>query len=284
MTRSRRSAPRSTVHREDGSLRRREPEAASTHGLNEPGLPPAVDLLPQAAHVNVDEVREVVVLLLPHVLAELGAGDQTADVAHQVFEDRVLLRGQLDRLLTAAHPMPDRVELKVGHLEDLWARALRAAQERAPAREELGEGERLRQVVVRAGVETGHAIDNRVAGREHGRLDAGMPESPAELDPWHAGQEPVKDDQVVVADPGELLAFLTVASDVDDKPLLSQPLRKEPRRLSVILDEQDSHRWRAAGARPLSSWAVCQYPAHRPFPGVEISSVPLREWKLSFSG
>src|SRR5689334_22217335 len=62
----------------------------------------AIDLAAQSAHVDVDQVRERVVVVIPDVGVDLGAGDDAAGVADEVLEECVLLGRERDLALPAA--------------------------------------------------------------------------------------------------------------------------------------------------------------------------------------
>ena len=72
-----------------------------------------------------------------------------------------------------------------------------AAQVGAHAREQLGEPERLDQVVVGAGVEAGDDVELLVAGGEDedGQLGAGGAQAAADLDAVDVGQPEVEDHE-----------------------------------------------------------------------------------------
>src|SRR5579885_876812 len=84
------SGPRSVLGPQD--------VAAAPDRVDQLALPPLVDLVPQVADVDVDDVREGVEIQVPDVLGDHGAGEHAARVAQEVLQQRVLLRGQLDPL------------------------------------------------------------------------------------------------------------------------------------------------------------------------------------------
>src|SRR5918996_3401263 len=68
----------------------------AAHRLDRLAVERAVDLLAQVAHVDVDDVRPVLVAVVPGVLEELEAREDLAGPAHEGLEDRELLRRELD--------------------------------------------------------------------------------------------------------------------------------------------------------------------------------------------
>jgi hypothetical protein len=98
------------------------------------------------------------------------------------------------------------------------ARRLGPSQQRAQPRLELLQGERLDQVVVRARVEPGHAIVDRVARRQHQhrRPIARVAQSPAHLQPVDPGHRDIEDHRVLarVRQPVQRLAPVRGQRDV----------------------------------------------------------------------
>src|SRR5262245_28732782 len=58
----------------------------AAHGLDQLLLEAVVDLAPQVADIDVDNIRETVVVHVPHVLYDHRTAERTAPVAHHVFE------------------------------------------------------------------------------------------------------------------------------------------------------------------------------------------------------
>jgi hypothetical protein len=96
---------------------------------------------------------------LPHQLEEHGAGDHLARMAHETLQQPELARLQLDALTASPRYPPQQIELEIGdaqcrrRLGETWA-----ARQRVHACQQLREGERLDQVVVAAGIETGDSV------------------------------------------------------------------------------------------------------------------------------
>ena len=118
-----------------------------------------------------------------------------------------------------------------------------AADERAQARVELADVERLGQVVVGAAVEPGDAGVDAVAGgqHQHRHLRSAGAQALAELQPVDERQHHVEDDRVVVGDRHELDDLAAIGRDVHGVGLLAQPLRQHPRRVRFVFDQQDAH-------------------------------------------
>ena len=76
-----------------------------------------------------------------------------------------------------------------------------AAEDRLHARDDLGEAERLGHVVVAAGAQRLDLVLDRVlrGQEENRRLEALLPQPPADLDAVEVGEHPVEHDEVGLA-------------------------------------------------------------------------------------
>src|SRR5690606_16873807 len=83
-----------------------EPVAKAADGLDQVGR----DLLAQPADEDLYRVAVAIEILVVEVLHELGARDDPLVVMHEIGEEAVLVRGQLDRLSVAGHACRSRVE------------------------------------------------------------------------------------------------------------------------------------------------------------------------------
>ena len=119
-----------------------------------------------------------------------------------------------------------------------------AAPERAQPRHELGERERLDEVVVGAAVEAGDAVLDRVARgeHEHGRPDAVVAQPAADLEAVDAGQHHVEHDRVVGGGARHPQRVLALDGDVGEHPLVAQAAADQGGQLDLVLDDQHAHR------------------------------------------
>ena len=177
------------------------------------------------------------------MLDQLEPREHVARVPHQSLEQRELLRGQLDLHAAASDLAAGRVEAQVPDLEHRGPFRPAAPGERAKPGVQLGERERLHEVVVGAAVEPSHAILDRVAGREdqHRRPHPALAQGPANLEARHVGQHQIEHDRVVV-DPGRHdQALLAVGRDVGGPPLLPQGAADDARHPDLVLHYQHAH-------------------------------------------
>jgi hypothetical protein len=145
----------------------REPEAVAVDGLDQGGV---AQLAPQRRQVHVEHLGGPVPVLVPGPLDDLLPADQPARVGDQALQDRELLRGQ--RHVGAGHryppgPQVDGERPVPQHLAPGRLLPLPATQHRPDPGQQLGQAERLDQVIVGALVEREHPVGLLAAGRHH---------------------------------------------------------------------------------------------------------------------
>src|SRR4029453_14687519 len=143
-----------------------------------------VDLAAQMSDVDVDDVGAVFVCEVPGVLEQVQACEDLVGPAHELLEQRELLRRELDLDGAPPNAARGRIEAQVAELEH--GRPLQAAPagKGAKSSEELRERKRLDEIVVRTGVETGNAVVDRISRgeHEHGDPDTVVAEPTARLE------------------------------------------------------------------------------------------------------
>ena len=161
-------------------------------------------------------------------------------MAHEVQEQVELAHGQLHLLSSDGGPPGARVHLQVAEGDrrlELW-RALNPPQHGVDARDQLGRGEGLDDVVVGAKLQPRDPVRVLALRGEqdhrHARPLAVLPQPPHDLQPVHAGEHQVEHDEVgsllagatqrartVARDPGGVSGALEVAgNDVGDGRLV----------------------------------------------------------------
>jgi hypothetical protein len=111
------------------------------------------------------------------------------------------------------------------------------------ARDELGERERLGQVVVGAQREPVDQVVERPRRREHEHLRVGLlgGERPADVVAVDLGQVAVEHDDVVVGDPRLEQRLGAVGRDVDRDPFAAQAAGDGVRDAALVLGNQYAH-------------------------------------------
>ena len=139
--------------------------------MQDPRLAACLELAAQVADEDVDDVRLDVGRVAPHEREQLVAAEHLAGVADEDVEQVELAPREAELAPVAGGDVAARVDDDVAG--DVRAGALRAvaAQQRLEARGQLGDRERLDQVVVGAGLQPGDAVLDLVARGEHADRD-----------------------------------------------------------------------------------------------------------------
>ena len=180
------------------------------------GRPPAPELAPQIADVDVDDVRRRVVVVAPHRAQDLLRGQSTWPAwCHEVGEQVELGRrsaapdGRSLRTARVSRSISTPARRRVRR-----RRLTRRAQLCADPGLELGERERLDEIVDRAGVEPADAVLDLARGRSArspATRAAASASSPQHLHPARAREHQVEHDEVDVLAERELESALAVA-------------------------------------------------------------------------
>ena len=189
--------------------------------------------------------------LPPHHAGERVARDDLPRAPGQVQQQLELLRGQLHRPAGARHPARRaQSTTSVSTVRRSTSAGLSAAGHGADAGQQLGEGERLDDVVVRARIEPHHAVLERVARGQnnHRRLEAAAPDRREDLDAVPAGQTQVEQDEVETV--RRQAKERRLAGGLDDHvvALALEPLAERLGHLPLVLDHEQAQRPRTGGA------------------------------------
>ena len=201
-----------------------------------------VNLLPKVSDVDVDHIA-FYIGIRPHVFGEKLTGDDLAGVMHQILEQRVLARGQLNFVPTKKDTSSSCVDHEVAHVHDARAGQRLSADKRAHARKQLSETEGLGEVVVSTGIKADHHAILLIEGRKHQdrRSHAFSPEPPGNRETVHAGKHEIENDQIVVVISSIEIAVFAVKRRRNTVARLRQALLQEPRDTTVILYHEDAH-------------------------------------------
>jgi len=176
----------------------------------------AVERLAEPPDVDVDGALVDIGIVAPHRVDELVAREHPPGMLHQEPEEAELGRAERDRAAAARHLELGEIHLDVADPEPLVGdRRPRTAQHRADAGDDLGRRERLRHVVVGAGVEPAHAVALLATRRQdddrHVPRLGPAPDLAAHLDAGQERQHPVEKHEIdrALGEDGEaLLAVL----------------------------------------------------------------------------
>ena len=144
--------------------------------------------------------------------------------------------------LASEHLVADLVEDEILEPEHVAGQvAGRAAEDRLDPRDDLGEAERLGDVVVAAGAERLDLVLGRVlrGQEEHGALAPERAQPAADLDPLDVGEHPVEHDQVGLdaRDRGERVAAAVDLLDL--VPLVAKRGRDGVDDRLLVVDDED---------------------------------------------
>src|SRR5580704_10341569 len=117
---------------------------------NESSRAGGIELAPQVADLDVDDIGLRHEFEIPHILEQHRPGHDLARAAHEIFEQREFARQEIDRLAIAAHGPFDEIHLQSACLQSRYPRIAAPAQQRFDPRRQLPDVERLYEIVVAA--------------------------------------------------------------------------------------------------------------------------------------
>ena len=158
-----------------------------------------MELAAQVAHVRLDDVGVPAEVVPPYVLQDLPLRQNAAGVEHEIAQQRELGCGERDRRLSAEDFVPPLVEDEIGEAQDVAGQhTCGAPQDRLDPRDDLGEAERLGDVVVAAGAQRLDLVLRRVLRREkeHCCFESLVAQATTDLNALDVGEHPVEHDEV----------------------------------------------------------------------------------------
>ena len=186
----------------------------------------------------------------PYVFQQLLGGVHAFAVTHQELQELKLLGLQADRLVMqrdlAGSPGEgqlagfDHVAGRSVSVTNLLPQQLATTQHGLHARHEFPHGERLGHVVVGADLETDHAVDFIVAGRQHQQRHSTRPANlAAHVEAVHAGKHEVQHHQVRLGGERQFKRAFAVGGRLDLVALASQVVGDGAGQALFVLDDQD---------------------------------------------
>jgi len=177
------------------------------------------------------------------MLDEFGARDHAAGMVHQIGQEPVFVRGQLDRRAVDADAAGPGVEPHRAAAELAAGMAGGAAQQRPHPRQHFLDVERFWHIVVGAGIEALHLVAPAVAGGEQQhRHGAALPAPCLEhREPVHLRQADIEDDRVIGLGLAQIMALLAVEGAVDHIAGVRERSRQLAIEIGVVLDDEQAH-------------------------------------------
>ena len=106
-------------------------------------------------HEHVHDVGLRIKTEIKNVLQDHGLGHDAVGVAHEVFQQRKFARLQFDGFAAAPHFAREQIEREVAGRQACRLGGLgRPPDQRLNARQQFGEGKRLGQVIIAAGLQS----------------------------------------------------------------------------------------------------------------------------------
>ncbi len=202
------------------------------------------ELLAHAADEDLDRVGIAIEVLVVEMLHKLGARDHASGMVHQISEQTIFMRRELDRIAVDGHPSGARIEPHRTAVELALGVAGGAPQQRAHPGQHLFEMERLGHIVVGTGIEALDLVAPAVAGGEQKDRHAAAGASPGfeHGEPVHLGQTDIENYRVIRLGLAEIVAFLPVEGPVDHVARIAERGGKLPIEVGIVLDDQETHR------------------------------------------
>ena len=204
-----------------------------------------IDFAPEPRHLHVDDVVERCrpARLSPDVSREHLARDEVALVPQQVLEQLELTTGELERSSAPNDAPRHEVHLEIRDLQPNDIRRTAATEQRANAREQLRQRERLHQVIVRTQVQPRHSVVDSIARREneHWRLDPALPQRLENLEAAPPGEHQVENDEVEPLRARAIEPVLAGCRNHHVVVLRLQRGRQHLRQLPLVFDDEHAH-------------------------------------------
>ena len=167
-------------------------------------------------------------------------------MAHEEFKQREFFQGECDLDTIFCDSVPCRIKHNISDFERPRMSVFRASENRVDARDELIEGERLRDVVVGAAVEKINFVLGLVARSEHYYRcrDSGFAYVSADLIATDTGKHEIEKNEVVfiLIEQNTCARLVTIRKPVHTEAFHLQASFYRFCQLGFIFDNQDSHR------------------------------------------
>src|SRR5580704_306179 len=129
-----------------------------------------INFPPHAVDIHLDQVRERIERLIPHVLRDFRAPYDAAGVARKKLQQRILFRRERHGLPIARNALRRSVQNKIGNGNLRRPQLTGTAQQRAKPREQFAEFEGLGEIIVSATIQAIDPIFHGIARSEERRV------------------------------------------------------------------------------------------------------------------
>src|SRR5438309_435337 len=203
--------------------------ANAANRSNEGALVSGIHFPAKIVDVHVDDIGHGVEIKFPDLFNNGGAGNGLALVAHQEFEQSKFLGAEIDVMSSAAHSVADAVDFEVCNLENRARWPPSPAQHSANTGGKFGKGERFRDVIVRASVETANSLLQHagVGHDHHGQIGPLGADSAQYVQPADSRQIEIEKHEIVCRIESQLFGLFSVRNDMHGKLFLLQPLAQK---------------------------------------------------------
>ena len=142
-------------------------EAGGADVDDQPRLAAGVDLAPEIADVDVDDVGLRQKFVVPDVLEQHRASDDLVGPAHEVFEQLELAWQEIDAPVAAPDRALDEIHFEWAGAQAGRARIGDAPRQRLDPRRQFAQFERLDEIIVAARLQAADAVVDRGEGADH---------------------------------------------------------------------------------------------------------------------
>src|SRR5258706_5110112 len=232
-----------------------QPVAEAANGLDQVTW----NLLAQSADEHLDRVAVTIEILIVEMLDELRTRHHPAVMMHQIGQEAIFVRGELDGLPGERHPGRLGIKPQWAALDLALGMSSRPAHLSADACQQFLHMERLGDIIVGARIHAGDLVAPPVAGGEddHRHLALGTPPLLEDANTVHLRQPQVEDYDIVGLGIAEMIALLTVPCRVDGITGPGQSLDELTIEIGIIFNNKGAH-VRVPGRRSEAIYIRCR--------------------------
>ncbi len=226
--------------------------------MNHRRLPGVAELLSQVIDVNVDHVRFGLGRSMPDRLGDLLSRDRASLVAHQVFQQSVLLLREVHGASAPFDLARNGIQNHVAYTQLRARRRHRCPPEKClDASQQLRVLERFWQVIVGPGIESAYPVGYRRARgeHEHGCSESACAQGSREVHTVTTRKAHVENDEIRLRIERHRQAALAIRSREYPESRIDENSRKNRGEVLVIFDDEDGL---AVASRVFGHAAICR--------------------------